>query len=164
MRNKQFTWTSSIAARSSGESLTALRWLIIPQTIANWSVIFSNGSTNFGHDGSTVLSNSSKSLSYKDTVKKQPSQIKKDQTLINPWTETNKDFYIIYNTKQNPEIKTWKKKQHTRFFRRARIPGRTCLCSTTSKGGNSKSCNKGLDSSTTVAIEIVGGVETEEEE
>jgi len=112
MRNKQFTWTSSIAARSSGESLTALRWLIIPQTIANWSVIFSNGSTNFGHDGSTVLSNSSKSLSYKDTVKKQPSQIKKDQTLINPWTETNKDFYIIYNTKQNPEIKTWKKKNN----------------------------------------------------
>jgi hypothetical protein len=55
------------------------------------------------------------------------------------------------------------KKKNTRFFRRARIPGRTCLCSTTSKGGNSKSCNKGLDSSTTVAIEIVGGGETEEE-
>lgn len=43
------------------------------------------------------------------------------------------------------------------FFKSARIPGRTCLASTTSKGGKSKSRVRGLasmDSSTAVAAAI----------
>ena len=53
-----------MAERSSDESLTDLRWLTTPQTTLNRSTIFSKGSTNFGHDGSTVRSSSTKSSSY----------------------------------------------------------------------------------------------------
>lgn len=49
---------------------------------------------------------------------------------------------------------------------RARIPGRTCLASTTSKGGNSKSFNKGLASrpSSTTALAAIEGAESEEKQ
>jgi hypothetical protein len=53
-----------MAERSSGESITAFRWFTIPQTTDNLSLIFSNGSTNFGHVGSPLVSNSTKLLSY----------------------------------------------------------------------------------------------------
>ena len=62
--NYTVTWTSSMAERSSGESITAFRWFTIPQTTDNLSLIFSNGSTNFGHVGSPLVSNSTKLLSY----------------------------------------------------------------------------------------------------
>lgn len=52
-----------MAARSSGESLTALRWLTIPHTTCNRSTILSNGSTKAGHVGCTLLSSSNKSAS-----------------------------------------------------------------------------------------------------
>ena len=60
----QILYISIKAARSSGVSLTALRWLITPQTTVNRSTSFSNGSTSFGHDGSTDFSNCSGSASW----------------------------------------------------------------------------------------------------
>lgn len=42
----------------------------MPQTTDNRSTIFSNGSTNFGHDGSTLRSSSSNSCSYQKNTRR----------------------------------------------------------------------------------------------
>lgn len=57
----------------------------------------------------------------------------------NPENETTTKM----NKNKNPETKIVQR-EHTSFFKRARIPGRTCLASTTSKGGKSKSWRRGL--------------------
>lgn len=74
---KHSTCTSSMAERSSELSLTDFKWLTMPQTTDKRSTIFSNGSTNLGHDGSTFRSSSSNSRSYNQNPQSAPTHFPK---------------------------------------------------------------------------------------